>query len=100
MFRRSNSQNLQIMAMAPLENNGNPFEGACGGLAISDGAAADACGNHQRNHRYQVARVGKKELARYELRMAPPRHVIPPQHKKDILKKAFHLFDGSNSKLL
>lgn len=79
MFRRSHSQNLNLVAVA---HNGAT------GLAISD---------QQPQNRVQVTRVGKREVARYELQMAP-RHVIPSQHKKDILKKAFRLFEASSGK--
>ena len=42
------------------------------------------------NFRVQVSRVGNREVARFQLQLAP-RHVITPQHKKDILKNAFRL---------
>ena len=34
--------------------------------------------------------MGNREVARFQLQLAP-RHVITPQHKKDILKNAFRL---------
>ena len=71
MFRsRSHSNNnMNLMAAA----------------AVANGTAMPMQGHH-----IQVAKVGNREVARYELQVAP-RHVISPHHKKDILKKAFRL---------
>ena len=78
MFRRSNSQNVKLVAAA----------------GVADGphaaAALAVCSDGGPHHRVQVSRVGNREVARFQLQVAP-RHVIPPQHKKDILKNAFRL---------
>ena len=74
MFRRSNSHS-------------NNF--AAAGSAVNAAAIAATV------PRVHVTRYGAREVARFQLPMAP-RHVIPPKHKKDILTKAFrfHKNDG------
>ena len=67
MFRRSHS-------------NSNNF-------AVAAASAANAAAMAATVPRVQITRCGR-EVARFELPLAP-RHVIPPQHKKDILSKAF-----------
>ena len=83
MFRRNNSsaQNLNLMAAKPILVNG--------GCIGSNG--------HHNNRLREVRRVGNRELARYELQIAP-KHVIPPHHKKDILKRAFKFREDYSSK--
>ena len=75
MFRRSNSHS----------NN----------FAAAGSAAVNAAAMAATVPRVQVTRFGSREVARFQLPMAP-RHVIPPKHKKDILTKAFrfHKNDG------
>lgn len=74
MFRRSHSHS-------------NNF--AAAGSAVNAAAMAATV------PRVHVTRYGAREVARFQLPMAP-RHVIPPKHKKDILTKAFrfHKNDG------
>ena len=77
MFRRSTSQNVNLVPAAPIILNG---------CVASDG-----------NHRLrQVARVGNREVARYELQLAP-KHVIPNSNKRDILRRAFRFGDGASN---
>ena len=75
MFRRSNS-------------NSNNF-------AVVAASAANAAAMAATVPRVHVTRFGAREIARFELPLAP-RHVIPPQYKKDIITKAFrfHAHDG------
>ena len=75
MFRRSNSHS----------NN----------FAVVAASAANAAAMAATVPRVHVTRFGAREIARFELPLAP-RHVIPPQCKKDIITKAFrfHAHDG------
>ena len=75
MFRRSNSNSNNFAAVAA--------------------SAANAAAMAATVPRVHVTRFGAREIARFELPLAP-RHVIPPQYKKDIITKAFrfHAHEG------
>ena len=77
MFRRSHSHS-------------NNFP-AAGSAAVNAAAMAATV------PRVHVTRYGAREVARFQLPMAP-RHVIPPKHKKDILTKAFRFHKNNDGK--
>lgn len=74
---------------------------AAAAAAAALAAAASPCngngnGIHPCNGGSGGGRTSGREVARYELKMAP-RHVIPPQCKEDILKRAFRNHDDLSS---